>query len=97
MADRTNAEQKLCDQLYNAGIITGDKEMIVRRLDFGQPFQVFFGGDIIGKIDYNPKRNIFVNFKAKKLIIPEEKSSKVSLSKSDKMFLTFLTGKKIRL
>lgn len=64
MINRAEAEQKLADDLYNAGIIGTDSDMSVRRLDFRSPFFVFCNKEIIGKVNYNHDQNKFYGFKS---------------------------------
>ena len=90
MKNRLKAEQKLCDKLYNEGIIHSDAEFFVRRLDFGQPFSVFMDKEIIGICDYNPQQNRFINFKVRK-----PKRNKQYIPKNS--MIDYLRDKKIKI
>ena len=98
MADRSIAEQKLCDDLFKAGIITADKEFIVRRLDFSSPFYCFFGNEIIGQVQYDGNINKFYDFKGSHIIKRDKKIVKNDNSDKEYSIIDFLkVNKKARL
>lgn len=65
--DRRIAEQKLCNFLYRKGVVGEDDDVIVRKLDFGEPYSLLLaekGSNTrvnIGYVDYFPNINRFKN------------------------------------
>jgi len=64
MIKRQIAEKALSKFLNIKGIVKPNDALSVKRLDFGQDWNVFVNGSAIGKVKYSESKNRYLNFKS---------------------------------